>query len=274
MPRLLAQAKSALHPHALGLLAGPDDPNDPYIVTEATALNHDPNQIYAFVRDQIQFEAYRGSVRGAGNTLDKASLLTALLQASGFTTQYEHTTLSNPATLIRTMFPQTPVLLGCVPANTPQDDPGGNGYAVADSHDYNWVKYGPSQIDLDPNLPNGQPGQTLQAPDSNFAVVPQSLRQQVTVKINAEMYSQAGAIFGLGLGTTTVLTSGRQHAFLWLLGRMVDLNSLVTIGPGVWLREAKAVSDLGEIVANGSSSYPARRRSALRSRQTGGGSGF
>jgi len=96
VPRLLAQvqqvrtaptAKLAVSP------AGPDDPTDPYIVAQATALGNDPNQIFAFVRDRIAFEAYVGSVRGArgtlwslaGNTLDKASLLSALLQASGFT---------------------------------------------------------------------------------------------------------------------------------------------------------------------------------------------
>src|SRR5579872_273557 len=74
--------------------AAPDDPGDPFVAAQAAALNHDPNRIYAFVRDQIRFEAYLGSVRGArgvlwamaGNTLDKASLLAALLQASGYTT--------------------------------------------------------------------------------------------------------------------------------------------------------------------------------------------
>ena len=113
-PRLLAQAKTAQPPApalstalkpaaSVASPMGPDDPTDPYVVAQATALGKDPNQIYAFVRDQIKFEAYLGSVRGArgvlwamaGNTLDKASLLTALLQASGFTTRYEHIYLND-----------------------------------------------------------------------------------------------------------------------------------------------------------------------------------
>lgn len=78
--------------------ASPEDPADPYIVAQAASLSNDPKQIFAFVRDQIGFEAYTGSVRGArgtlwamaGNTLDKASLLVALLGAAGFSAQYEH----------------------------------------------------------------------------------------------------------------------------------------------------------------------------------------
>src|ERR1019366_8330237 len=71
-------------------LRNPADPADPYIVAQATALNNDPNKIFAFVRDQITSESYTGSVRGArgalwskaGNSLDKSSLLIALLGAS------------------------------------------------------------------------------------------------------------------------------------------------------------------------------------------------
>ena len=147
----------------------------------------------------------------AGNTLDKASLLSGLLQAAGFTTRYMHAYLYDPSTLIRTMFPPNPVLLGCLPPGTPVDDPGFHGFAQNDSHDYYWVQYGPGNINLDPNLPNGQPGQTLMASDSNFTTIPQNLRQQITVSVKAEMYSQASALFGLGPGTTTVSDAGVRH---------------------------------------------------------------
>jgi transglutaminase-like putative cysteine protease len=143
----------------------------------------------------------------AGNTLDKASLLTALLQASGFTTRYEHIYLNDTSVgdtaevnLIRTMFPPTTVLLGCIPPGAGTGDPGYNGYAENDSDDYYWVEYGPGLIDLDPNLPNGTPGQSLaqttgQTPDT-FSTVSTNLQQQVTININAEQYSQASGLFG------------------------------------------------------------------------------
>jgi uncharacterized membrane protein len=241
-PRLLAQAGAArqnaargkgLRPAIATSPNGPDDPTDPFITAEATALGNDPNQIFAFVRDQIRFEAYAGSVRGArgalwsmaGNTLDKASLLSALLQASGFQTRYVHYKLNDPSTLIRTMFPQTPVLLGCVPTTDFQADPGSNTFASNDSRDYYWVEYGPGNIDLDPNQAGAKPGQTIHAPDSNFTTVPQALRQQVTITINAELYSQAGALFGLGLATTPVLTQTFDASAL--VGNIVSAGNLV-----------------------------------------------
>ena len=41
-------------------------------------------------------------------------------------------------------------------------------------------------------------------------------------------------------------------AFLWSAGRMIDLNSLASVGPGGVLVDAAAINDVGQIVANGS----------------------
>jgi len=48
---------------------------------------------------------------------------------------------------------------------------------------------------------------------------------------------------------------GVRRAFLWRTGWMVDLNSLVSAGPGIWLEEATAVNAAGEIVANASNGH-------------------
>jgi len=51
------------------------------------------------------------------------------------------------------------------------------------------------------------------------------------------------------------MASGQHHAFVWYSGRIVDLNRLVNIGPGIWLAEATADNDAGQIVANGSNGH-------------------
>ena len=215
----------------------PGDPLDPYVAAEATALGNNPNQIFAFVRDQIRFEAYIGSVRGArgtlwagaGNTLDKASLLVGLLGAAGYTAQYEHASIGSSTfeyNLLQGMFPQTSKLIGCVPQGVAIGNPGYNGNANYYAADYYWVQYGPSNISLDPNMPGAQPGQSFQTSDSSFTTVPQNLRQQVTIKINAEIYSQASSLFGGGPGTTTVLTQSYDASAL--VGNIVTAGNLVT----------------------------------------------
>jgi probable HAF family extracellular repeat protein len=219
---------------------GPDDPQDPYIIAEASAMNNDPNRIFAFVLDQVKYEAYVGSVRGArgtlwamaGNTLDKSSLLVALLGAAGYTAQYEHANIAGTTAqqnLILTMFPQQTTFVGCIPPGSFTDDPRGDTAA----YDYYWVQYGSggnNTIALDPNVPGSQPGQANQTPDSNFTTVPASLRQQVTVQINAEIYNQAGSLFGLGPATTTVLTQTFDASAL--VGNIITAGNLVSASAG------------------------------------------
>ncbi|MHC4478983.1 MAG: transglutaminase-like domain-containing protein, partial [Planctomycetota bacterium] len=73
----------------------PNEPNDP-IVAKADELDNNPVKIYEFVRNELVYEPYFGSVKGAkrtleemaGNDMDLASLLMALLRASGIPCRY------------------------------------------------------------------------------------------------------------------------------------------------------------------------------------------
>ena len=61
---------------------------DQFIIDKALELGNDANAIFSFVRDEIGYESYKGSLRGSrgalwsngGNALDQASLLIALLR--------------------------------------------------------------------------------------------------------------------------------------------------------------------------------------------------
>ena len=138
-------------------------PNRPYIVAEATALNNDPNVIFAFVRDQVANQVYSGSFRGArgalwtmgGNSLDKASLLIVLLGAAGIQSQYAQGTLgaTDAANAILTMFPTPTIVGGCIPPGTtlasPQTDP----TLLATAANHYWVQYGATDTAPIPAFP-------------------------------------------------------------------------------------------------------------------------
>jgi hypothetical protein len=70
---------------------------DPAIVALAAELDYNVTRIYEYVRNEIDFEPTYGSIKGAvgtlasksGNAFDQASLLIALLRASGIPARYE-----------------------------------------------------------------------------------------------------------------------------------------------------------------------------------------
>ena len=106
-PPLSNAAPTAEEAHALAMAAAtPPTPADllstedaaqtPEIQALASELGRDPVKIYEYVRNKISFEPYYGSRKGAlltlwersGNDIDIASLLIALLRASGYYTRY------------------------------------------------------------------------------------------------------------------------------------------------------------------------------------------
>lgn len=75
-------------------------------ITElARALRYDPKLIYDYVHNHIDYVPYFGSLKGAtltyldgsGNDFDQASLMIALLRASGYTAQYVYGQMTIPA---------------------------------------------------------------------------------------------------------------------------------------------------------------------------------
>ena len=123
---------------------------DTFIVQKASELGNDPNAIFAFVRDEIGYESYRGSLRGArgtlwsnaGNALDQASLLIALLRASGIPARYVQGTLSDELSqqLILSMFPNATRIVGCPSGDVERADPANDPNLLAETREHYWVE--------------------------------------------------------------------------------------------------------------------------------------
>ena len=136
------------------------------------------------MRDQIGHELYSTSLRGArgviyaraGNSLDRASLLVALLRASGVTARYVQGTLDSTleTQLIASLFAPRNQYLGCSPPIA-LSNPSGLVYSI---HPHFWVEYGAANAAMDPTLKTNQLGQTYGTPGARFTDIPAALRQR------------------------------------------------------------------------------------------------
>jgi uncharacterized membrane protein len=193
------------------------NPTDPYISGQAAQLGNDPNRIFQFVRDQIGYESYLGALRGArgtlwsmaGDSLDKASLLVALLRASGIPAQYASGTLnqSQEQQLILSMFPAQTQLTGYVAAGATLSNPAGDPTLQSEAQPHYWVRFDNGTgtfVDADPDFAGAQIGQTFTANQGTFAEVADTLHHHVTVNLNIELYQQG--LFGPSLSTSTPLS--------------------------------------------------------------------
>lgn len=240
-------ARSKTPPKSIGkslkplLLSGPDDPTDPYIINEAAALNHDPQQIFNFVRDNIAYQAYNGSLRGArgtlwskaGNALDRSSLLVALLQASGYTAQYVTGTLTQTQAqpLILSMFQGQYRVLGCLPAGSTTADPANDPTLLGIAEAHYWVEYGSSPggplTDADTAFPNAQLGQVYGTKVSTSPNVPFDSQVSITIEVDAETYSQASAaLAGNGISSSPVIF--QSYSVSQLVGKPLTIGQFVS----------------------------------------------
>ncbi len=222
------------------LLASTPDANatDPAIVAKATVLGHDAAAIFAFVRDAIGYDAYRGSLRGAsgtlaggaGNALDKASLLVALLRASGIPARYASGTLSDNVArqVILSMFPRETRIVGCLDPGVATADPANDPQLLAEAKEHYWVELdtGSGFQDADPTVPGATLGQAFTAVATTFTEVPDALRHKVEVSVDAETTTPLAGLFGASPeGRATVLDE--TFATVELAGKALAVGHFV-----------------------------------------------
>jgi large repetitive protein len=224
-------------------IADPADGTDPYIVAEAQMLGNSATQIFAFVRDQVGFDVYAGSLRGArgtlwtnaGNALDRASLLIALLRAAGYTAQYVQGTLtgSQATQILQQIFANPPLgVLGCIPAGTTLANPVSDPTLNSTLQQHFWVQYasnsaGPFQ-NADPSFSGAQLGQVFGTAQTTFTTVPASLETTVAIELDAEIYNQAETLFGVGDGLSSAPVLNATFATDQTAGRPLAIGHIVT----------------------------------------------
>ena len=148
----------------------------------------------AFVRDEIAYEVYAGSLRGArgalwsgaGNSVDQASLLIALLRAQGIAARYVRGTLADADAqeLVRSMF--DPELaeqaVGYVPEDYDIADPENDADLLAEARDHWWVEL-EDGTEIDPCFTDGAP---RALPTETHFEIPDAMRHKVTLRLVAE----------------------------------------------------------------------------------------
>lgn len=224
---------------AADLAPTPDaDSADPFIVQKAQELGNDPVRIFTFVRDEIGFESYKGSLRGArgtlwskaGNALDQASLLIALLRASGIPARYVQGTLPDNLAqqLILSMFPAPLRILGCLDPDVERADPAHNAQLLEETHTHYWVQFGSGFQDADPTFANAQIGQTFTSLGGIFSEVPDNLRHKVTVRLKRELtLPGAGLLTGGNASQDVETTLEEKFNTVELVGRSLSIGHLV-----------------------------------------------
>ncbi len=191
------------------LASTPDaDVTDRFIRRKAAELGYDRSAIFEFVRDEIRFEAYEGSLRGArgalwseaGNAYDQASLLVALLRASGIPCRYvltEGLAEGQARELLQQMFPIPARLTGRIPDDAEIADPLNDEQLLREAMDHASVEFldGGAFVALDPSFREARVGDSFATPTQRVPALPEEVRHRFSIYLEMEM-------LGTGLATT------------------------------------------------------------------------
>lgn len=211
---------------------GEADPEDPFVRAKLSAIGPGVDKAFTFVRDQVGFEAYTGSLRGArgtlwsgaGNSLDQASLLLALLRAQGVRARYARGTLAekDARILIRSLF--DPVVaahaVGYIPERFPRYEPENDAGLLREVADHWWVELEGGTA-LDPSFSDHAVGQTRGVKTGDFDAIPEELRHSVVVRLKAELHNPLSQ-YSYQIPLEVVLNTADVYGRALTLGHFVN----------------------------------------------------
>ncbi|MCA9156933.1 MAG: hypothetical protein KDA72_01320 [Planctomycetales bacterium] len=226
------------------LTATPDaNSNDPFIQAKAAELNQDAGEIFQFLIEEIGFESYAGSLRGArgtlwsraGNSIDEASLGVALMRASGIPAQYAEGTISNVMSkkLISSMFSTSLSGIGLIPSTAEKSDPENDPQLLSYASRHFWFQFnvGLGFQNADTTFADAKIGDSFANADAFISELPDVLRHKVTIRVNRELTSPG--LFGTIQSNDAVVNEA--FSTVELVGKSLNLGHLVyqqTLGFG------------------------------------------
>ncbi len=199
----------------------------------AAGLGKDPTKIFEYVRDQIAYEPYAGVLRGprgtllamAGNSVDRAVLLGALLKGSGHSVRYAHGTLPDSLAerLVNSLWAErrwveatvsasgtpSPTLKSFsdrVVASVQADHAMLHGMLksagvpqraepmvttqklLSEARDHYWIEWlhDGTWTAMDPSFATAVPGETFAKATETFEILPESIDHRVEIKVRVE----------------------------------------------------------------------------------------
>jgi transglutaminase-like putative cysteine protease len=177
--------------------------NNSEISELSAGMGDDPQAIFAYVRDKIEYDPYYGSMRGAlgtylggsGSSEDQANLLVAMLRAAHIPARYVVGELDDETALeiINGMFKYPSVTCGSVPEKL-RYDPAKDQELINTVKKHTWVEVYDFESDtwkpLDPTYPRARYGVLPYVPESTtgtYAELPDSLRYKMTILYEAKI---------------------------------------------------------------------------------------
>src|SRR5262249_53217870 len=117
-----------------------------------------------------------------------------------------------------------------IPSGAQVSDPANDPQLLSETKSHYWFQFdiGSGMTNADPLMPGATIGQTFTASTGTFTAVPASLEDKTEVQLVAEVYSQAGPVFGPSSGLKDTTAIDKSFDDVQLVGRPLSIGNFVS----------------------------------------------